>query len=196
MRGEPRDCRERGLCGWIGCGALNEYFGNQVLLFLGCINERNQKRPLSPPQLKKKGKNCMWPRDRYTGPGGGLYTGPGGGLYTGPDGGMYTGPGGGLYTGPSGGMYTGPGGGLYTGPGGGLYTGPGGGLYTGPGGGLYTGPGGGLYTGPGGGLYTGPCDEPYQSNWPPPRYLIEYLMKHGMKSTADYMVQQGFLYLC
>ena len=25
-----------------------------------------------------------WPRDRYTGPGGGLYTGPGGGLYTGP----------------------------------------------------------------------------------------------------------------
>ena len=27
----------------------------------------------------------MWPRNRYTGPGGGLYTGPGGGLYTGPD---------------------------------------------------------------------------------------------------------------
>ena len=26
-----------------------------------------------------------WPRNRYTGPGGGLYTGPGGGLYTGPD---------------------------------------------------------------------------------------------------------------
>ena len=23
----------------------------------------------------------MWPRDRYTGQGGGLYTGPGGGLY-------------------------------------------------------------------------------------------------------------------
>ena len=41
-----------------------------------------------------------WPRDRYTGPGGGLYTGPGGGLYTGPGGGLYTGPGGGLYTGP------------------------------------------------------------------------------------------------
>ena len=67
--------------------------------------------------------NIKWPRDRYTGPGGGLYTGPGGGLYTGPGGGAYTGPGGGLYTGPGGGLYTGPGGGLYTGPGGGLYTG-------------------------------------------------------------------------
>ena len=33
-----------------------------------------------------------WPRDCYTGPGGGLYTGPGGGLYTGPGGGLYTGP--------------------------------------------------------------------------------------------------------
>ena len=49
-----------------------------------------------------------WPRDLYTGPGGGLYTGPGGGLYTGPGGGAYTGPGGGLYTGPGGGLYTGP----------------------------------------------------------------------------------------
>ena len=48
-----------------------------------------------------------WPRDRYTGPGGGEYTGPGGGLYTGPGGGAYTGSGGGLYTGPGGGMYTG-----------------------------------------------------------------------------------------
>ena len=25
-----------------------------------------------------------WPRDLYTGPGGGMYTGPGGGLYNGP----------------------------------------------------------------------------------------------------------------
>lgn len=49
-----------------------------------------------------------WPRDRYTGPAGGLYTGPGGGLYTGPGGGAYTGPGGGLYTGPGGGAYAGP----------------------------------------------------------------------------------------
>ncbi len=42
-----------------------------------------------------------WPRDSYTGPGGGLYTGAGGGLYTGPGGGLYAGPGGGLYAGPS-----------------------------------------------------------------------------------------------
>ena len=35
----------------------------------------------------------MWPRNNYTGPGGGLYTGPGGGLYTGPSGGAYNGPG-------------------------------------------------------------------------------------------------------
>ena len=76
-----------------------------------------------------------WPRNSYTGPGGGLYTGPGGGLYTGPGGGAYSGPRGGLYTGPGGGLYTGPRGGLYTGPDGGLYTGPGGGLYTGPDGG-------------------------------------------------------------
>ena len=75
---------------------------------------------LSSSTNERKG----WPRDSYTGPGGGLYTGPGGGLYTGPGGGAYTGPGGGLYTGPGGGAYTGPGGGLYTGPGGGLYTGP------------------------------------------------------------------------
>lgn len=49
--------------------------------------------------ISKKNTNS-WPRDSYTGPGGGLYTGPGGGLYTGPGGGLYTGPGGGLYTGP------------------------------------------------------------------------------------------------
>lgn len=33
-----------------------------------------------------------WPRDQYTGPGGGAYIGPGGGLYKGPGGGMYAGP--------------------------------------------------------------------------------------------------------
>lgn len=57
-----------------------------------------------------------WPRDQYTGPGGGLYTGPGGGMYAGPDGGAYTGPNGGMYAGPGGGLYAGPGGGLYIGP--------------------------------------------------------------------------------
>jgi hypothetical protein len=133
-----------------------------------------------------------WPRDHYTGPGGGLYTGPGGGSYTGPGGGAYTGPGGGMYTGPGGGMYTGPGGGLYTGPGGGLYTGPGGGLYTGPGGGLYTGPGGGLYTGPGGGRYTGPCDKPYRSNQPPRKALLEYLEDHGMHDILRLLQSSGF----
>src|SRR5215211_5647208 len=98
----------------------------------------------------------LWPRNRSTGPGGGMSTGPGGGMSTGPGGGASTGPGGGMSTGPGGGMSTGPGGGLSTGPGGGLSTGPGGGLSTGPGGGLSTGPGGGLSTGPGGGLSTGP----------------------------------------
>ena len=49
-----------------------------------------------------------WPRNSYTGPGGGLSTGPGGGLSTGPGGGLSTGPGGGLSTGPGGGLSTGP----------------------------------------------------------------------------------------
>ena len=110
----------------------------------------------------------VWPRDRYTGPGGGLYTGPGGG------------------------MYTGPGGGAYTGPGGGLYTGPGGGMYTGPGGGLYTGPGGGLYTGPGGGLYTGPSSNPYMSNQPPRDELLKYLRQNNMISILELLESVGF----
>ena len=131
-----------------------------------------------------KAMTNTWPRDSYTGPGGGLYTGPGGGLYTGPGGGAYTGPGGGLYTGPGGGAYTGPGGGLSTGPGGGLFTGPGGGLYTGPGGGLYTGPGGGLYTGPGGGLYLGPTPTPYRSNWPTRASLLMALRESGLHQPA------------
>lgn len=56
-----------------------------------------------------------WPRDLYTGSGGGLYTGSGGGMYTGSGGGLYTGSGGGLYTGSGGGLYTGSGGGMCTG---------------------------------------------------------------------------------
>jgi hypothetical protein len=130
-----------------------------------------------------------WPRDRYTGPGGGLYTGSGGGLYNGPGGGAYTGPGGGLYTGPGGGLYTGPGGGLYSGPGGGLYTGPGGGLYTGPGGGLYSGPGGGLYAGPGGGLYAGACAEPYRRNIPPLDVFVQELRKRNLGALADLLAR-------
>ena len=51
----------------------------------------------------------VWPRNQYTGVGGGAYTGVGGGMYTGVGGGAYTGVGGGLYTGVGGGMYTGAG---------------------------------------------------------------------------------------
>jgi hypothetical protein len=113
-------------------------------------------------------KNDTWPRDGYTGPGGGLSTGPGGG------------------------MSTGPGGGLSTGPGGGLSNGPGGGLFTGPGGGLSTGPGGGLSTAPGGGRYTGPCSEPYRSNQPPREALLAYLSKHNRHDILRRLEDAGF----
>jgi hypothetical protein len=109
-----------------------------------------------------------WPRDRSTGPGGGLSTGPGGGLSTGPGGGMSTGPGGGLSTGPGGGMSTGPGGGLSTGPGGGLSSGPRGGLSSGPGGGLSTGSG-----------------THYRGNIPPIHVFMSYLRKNGHGWAAD-----------
>jgi hypothetical protein len=128
---------------------------------------------------------ATWPRDRYSGSGGGLSTGPGGGGSTGPGGGASTGPGGGLSTGPGGGLSTGPGGGLSTGPGGGLSTGPGGGLSTGPGGGLSTGPGGGMSTGPGGGLYAGACANPYRSNIPPIPDFVNELRRRGLHSVAD-----------
>ena len=102
-----------------------------------------------------------WPRDRYTGVGGGLYTGVDGGLYTGV------------------------GGGAYTGVGGGAYTGVGGGLYTGVGGGCYTGVGGGLYTGVGGGAYAGVPNPSLRRNWPPIPILLEYLSRIGLHSHAD-----------
>lgn len=126
-----------------------------------------------------------WPRDRYSGVGGGLYTGVGGGLYTGTGGGAYTGVGGGAYTGVGGGAYTGVGGGLYTGVGGGCYTGPGGGLYTGPGGGCYTGPSGGLHTGVGCGAYSGVPSPVQRRNWPPIPILLAHLRRIGLGSHAD-----------
>ena len=126
-----------------------------------------------------------WPRDRYTGRGGGLSKLPGGGLFTGPGGGMYSWPGGGMYSGPGGGLSKLPGGGLSTGPGGGLSTTPGGGLYAGPGGGLSTEEGGGLYSGPGGGLHADVCDKHYRSNQPPIHIFIEYLMLLGMTEIAE-----------
>lgn len=127
-----------------------------------------------------------WPRDQYSGPGGGLYAGRGGGLYKGPGGGAHTGPGGGLYSGPGGGLYVGPGGGLYMGPGGGLYRGPGGGLYQGPGGGLYEGLGGGLYSGSGGGMYTGSHRQnQYCNNIPPWDVFIRHLESIGYKAEAN-----------
>jgi hypothetical protein len=149
----------------------------------------SSKKGIIFSEYKYMDKKVGWPRDQYSGPGGGRYTGPGGGLYTGPGGGKYTGPSGGLYTGPGGGLYTGPGGGLYTGPGGGLYTGPGGGLYTGPSGGLYTGPSGGLYTGPGGGMYTGPCNDHYYSIIPPWDIFIQELLKRGLKNYVDIILK-------
>ena len=125
-----------------------------------------------------------WPRDQYTGPGGGNSFDPGGGLYRGPGGGASTDPSGGLYGGPDGAFNIGPGGGLYDGPGGGLYDGPGGGLYDGPGGHLYDGPGGGLYDGPGGGLYDGPGFS-YCSRMPPWAMLVKVLESKGKKREAN-----------
>ena len=110
-----------------------------------------------------------WPRDRYTGPGGGLSTAPGGGLSTAPGDGASTASGGGLSA-------------AY---GGGLSTAFGGGLSEAVGGGLSTADGGGLSSAPGGGLCTGPCANPYRSNTPPMDVFIPELRRRGLHRIAD-----------
>jgi hypothetical protein len=126
-----------------------------------------------------------WPRDRYTGPGGGLSTAPGGGLSTAPGDGASTASGGGLSAAYGGGLSTAYGGGLSAAYGGGLSTAYGGGLSEAIGGGLSTAVGGGLSSAPGGGLYTGPCANPYRSNTPPMHVFIPELRSRGLHRIAD-----------
>jgi len=131
---------------------------------------------LFPAMVHADCARATWPRDQYSGPGGGNSSDPGGGLYRGPNGGASIEPGGGLYGGPGGALNAGPGGGLYDGPGGGLYDGPGGHLYDGPGGGLYDGPGGGLYDGPG---------FQFCSRMPPWAVLVRILESKGKSKQAN-----------
>jgi hypothetical protein len=178
--GNPAACPMASIFEFALTTAVVEQIDGFLVGHVGCLSENDC--------MANKG----WPRDRSTGPGGGLSTGPGGGLSTGPGGGMSTGPGGGLSTGPGGGMSTGPGGGLSTGPGGGMSTGPGGGLSPGPRGGLSSGTGGGLSSGPGGGLSTG-GETHYYRNIPPIHVFVPYLRKNGYGWAADMLARAHHL---
>jgi len=101
-----------------------------------------------------------WPRDRYTGPGGGLYKVRAGAWTP-----------------------TTVGADAYSG--GGLDHYNGGGLDHYNGGGLDNSPGGGLYNGPGGGLYSGPCDHPFMASTPPTQVFVKEQRARGSNAEAD-----------
>ncbi|KZX19947.1 hypothetical protein [Rathayibacter tanaceti] len=107
-----------------------------------------------------------WPRDRYSGVGGGLSTVEGRGLY------------------PF------DGGGADHFNGGGLDRFNGGGLDRFNGGGLDPFNKGGLDSSPGGGLYTGRCDEPYMSCMPPIDVFVKELRARGYTAEADEITKE------
>ena len=60
------------------------------------VHNRMSYRSSIAGTMAWKSETTGWPRDLYSGPGGGRYSGPGGGAYTSPSGGLYTSPGEGL----------------------------------------------------------------------------------------------------
>jgi hypothetical protein len=126
-----------------------------------------------------------WPRDRYSGPGGGLYAGTGGGFDQFNGGGADRFNGGGLDRFNGGGLDQFNGGGLDQFNGGGLDRFNGGGLDRFNGGGLDRFNRGGLDPSPGGGLYAGPCSNPYKASTPPTEIFVQELRSRGYTAEAD-----------